>query len=117
MSDKCLLILVHKFYKDRWVTSHVFEHKGADELAAMVAKHDILLSGLKEFVYKSGGERSIVALKHEVARRLRRDAGPIGGAIRGEWSRRESGQRSGRAGILGDRVDDEEARARSPGVP
>ena len=41
-------------------------------------QHDILLSGLKEFVYKSDGERSIVALKHEVARRLRRDAGPIG---------------------------------------
>ena len=29
---------------------------------------------------------------------------------------RESGQRGGRAGNLGDRVDDEDARARSPGV-
>ena len=31
MSDKCLPILVHKSYKDRWVTIHVVEHKGADE--------------------------------------------------------------------------------------
>ena len=55
MSDKCLRILVRKFYKDRGVTSHVVEHKGADEWAAKVATHDILLSGLKEFVYKSDG--------------------------------------------------------------
>ena len=78
MSDKCLPILVHKSYKDSWVTNHVVEHKGADEWPAKVATHDFLLSGLKEFVYKSDGERSIVALKYEVARRLRRDAGPIG---------------------------------------
>ena len=50
MSDKCLPILVHKFYKERWVTSHVVAHKGADEWAAMVATHDILLSGFNEFV-------------------------------------------------------------------
>ena len=37
MSDRCLPILVHKFYKDRWVTSHVVEHKGADEWATKVA--------------------------------------------------------------------------------
>ena len=67
MSDKCLPILVHKFYKDRWVMSHVGEHRGADEWAAKVATHDILFSGLQEFVYKSDGERSTVALKHEVA--------------------------------------------------
>ena len=78
MSDRCLPILVHKFYKDRWVTSHVAEHKGADEWATKVAAQDILLSGLKDFVYKSDGERSIVALKHEVVRKLRRDVGPIG---------------------------------------
>ena len=78
MSDRCLPILVHKFYKDRWVTSHVVEHKGADEWATKVAAQDILLSGLKDFVYKSDGERSIVALKHEVVRKLRRDVGPIG---------------------------------------
>ena len=59
-------------------TSHVVERKGADAWPAKVPTHDILLSGLKEFVYKSDGEWSIVALKHEVARRLRRDAGPIG---------------------------------------
>ena len=78
MSDRCLPILVHKFCKDRWVTSHVVEHKGADEWATKVAAQDILLSGLKDFVYKSDGERSIVALKHEVVRKLRRDVGPIG---------------------------------------
>ena len=78
MSDRCLPILVHKFYKDRWVTSHVVEHKGADEWVTKVAAQDILLSGLKDFVYKSDGERSIVALKHEVVRKLRRDVGPIG---------------------------------------
>ena len=66
MSDKCLPIVLHKFYKDR------------DEWAAKVATHDILLSGLKGFCHKSASERSIVALKHEVARRLRRDEGPIG---------------------------------------
>ena len=59
MSDRCLPILVHKSYKDRWVTSHVVEHKGADEWATKVAAQDILLSGLKDFVYKSDGERSI----------------------------------------------------------
>ena len=57
MSDRCLPILVHKFYKDRWVTSHVVEHKGADEWATKVAAQDILLSGLKDFVKKSDGER------------------------------------------------------------
>ena len=56
------------------MTSHVVEHKGADERATKVATHDVLLSGLKEFVYKSD---HCSALKHEVARRLRRDAGPI----------------------------------------
>ena len=60
------------------VTSHVVEHKGADEWATKVAAQYILLSGLKDFVYKSDGERSIVALKHEVVRKLRRDVGPIG---------------------------------------
>ena len=63
---------------DGWVTRPIVEQKGADEWAAKVATHDILHSGLKVFVYKSDGERAIVALKHEVARRLRRDAGPIG---------------------------------------
>ena len=77
MSDKCLPILVHKFYKDSWATSHVVEHKGADQWAAKVATHDILLSGLTEFVYKSDGKRSIVTLTNAVARRLRRDAGWI----------------------------------------
>ena len=65
------------FVQDKWVTSQVVEHKGADEWAAKVATHDILSTGLKEFVYKSDGERSMVALKHEVARKLKRDAGPI----------------------------------------
>ena len=37
-----------------------------------MATHNICPSGLKD------GERSIVALKHEDARRLRRDEGPIG---------------------------------------
>ena len=60
------------------MTSHVVEHKGVDEWATKVAAQDILLSGLKDFVYKSDGERSIVALKHEVVRKLRRDVGPIG---------------------------------------
>ena len=78
MSDKCLPIFVHKLYNDRWVTSHVVANKGADEWAAKAAAHDILLSVLQEFVHKSDGERSVVALKHEVARRLRRDSGPIG---------------------------------------
>ena len=32
ISDSCLSIL-----KDRWVTSHVVEHKGADEWATKVA--------------------------------------------------------------------------------
>ena len=104
----------------------------------------------------SDSERSVVALKHKVARRLRRDSGPIGvqfedsgvgesqghasltwravhrgaealsrqeteercwsdrGAVRGEWSRRESGHRSGRAGDMEHRVDDEDARAGRP---
>ena len=39
VSDKCLPILVHKFYEDRRVTSHVVEHKEADEWAAKMATH------------------------------------------------------------------------------
>ena len=65
------------FVQDKWVTSQVVEHKGADEWAAKVATHDILSSGLQEFVYTTDGERSMVALKHEVVRKLKRDAGPI----------------------------------------
>ena len=58
--------------------SQVVEHEGADEWRIKVATQDILLSGLEEFVYKSDGEQFIAALKLEVARRLRRDSGPIG---------------------------------------
>ena len=54
------------------MTSHVVEHKGAVEWATKVAARDILLSSLKDFVFESDGERSIVALKHEVVRKLRR---------------------------------------------
>ena len=66
-----------------------------------MAAQDILLSGLKDFVYKSDGERSIVALKHEVVRKLRRDVGPIGvqrvesaRARATQWSSERSGRLS-----------------------
>ena len=85
--------------------------------AAKVATHDILHSGLKVFVYKSDGERAIVGTEARGRKETEERCGSDRGAVRGERSRRESGQRSGRAGNLGDRVDDEDARARSPGVP
>ena len=75
---------------------------------------DILLSGLKDFVCKSDGERPIVAMKH--VRKLREGCGSDRSAVRGEWSRREPGQRGGRASDLGD-VDDADARVRGPGFP
>ena len=60
------------------LTSHGVEHNGADDWTTTVATRDISISSLKEFVHKSDSERSIVALKHQVARRLRRDWGPTG---------------------------------------
>ena len=60
------------------LTTHGVELNGADAWTPTVATRDISLSGLQEFVHKSDSERSVVALKHQVARRLRRGAGPIG---------------------------------------
>ena len=59
LSSKCLPILVHKFYKDRWVTSHVVPKKGEDSYAVKQAARDLEQSGLQNFIYKSDGERSI----------------------------------------------------------
>ena len=76
----------------------VVERKGAGEWSTTVATRDISLSGLKEFVYKSDGERSIVTLKQEVARRRRSGCRSDRSAVRGESLQREPGQRGGPAG-------------------
>ena len=55
MSNKCLRVLVHKFYRDRWVTSHVVPRKGADQWASKMVSHDLKLSGLQSF---GGGEEA-----------------------------------------------------------
>ena len=100
MSDRCLPILVSKFYNDRWVTSHVVEHKGADEWRW---RHRTSFSAVARIsVYKSDGERSIVALKHEVVRKLRRDVGPIGVQFEESGVGESQGNAGGRAGDLGD---------------
>ena len=75
----------------------VVELNGADEWPTTVATRDISLSGLKEFVYKSDGERSIATLKQEVARRRRRGCRSDRSAVRGESGQRERGQRGGPA--------------------
>ena len=55
MSNKCLRVLVDKFYRDRWVISHVVPRKGADQWASKMASHDLKLSGLQSF---GGGEEA-----------------------------------------------------------
>ena len=77
MSDKCLPILVHKFFPDRWVTSHVVRKKGVDDWAVKVAAQDLEASGSPHFIYKSDGEPSIRALKAAAVRKLRETSGEV----------------------------------------
>ena len=77
LSSKCLPIIVHKFYQDRWVTAHVVRAKGADEQAVKAGAEDLEQSGLQRFIYKSDGERAIVAYKAAVSRKLREKVGDI----------------------------------------
>ena len=77
ISSKCLPILVHKFYSDRWVTSHVVPRKGIDEWAMKASAFDLEASGLQEFIYKSDGESAMVALKGATVRALRERAGDV----------------------------------------
>ena len=82
MSNKCLLVLVHKFYRDRWVTSHVVPRKGADQWASKMASHYLKLTGLQIF---GGGE--------ETAREAGQHRGEDGGDRR--WRERFQCCRSG----------------------
>ena len=59
MSDKCLPILVHKFFPDRWVTAHVVRKKGVDDWAVKIAAQALEASGSPHFIYKSDSEPSI----------------------------------------------------------
>jgi len=77
MSAKCLPIIVHKFAKDRWLTSHVVQKKGVNDWAVNIAAHDIKLSGLQKFIYKSDGEPAIKAYKEAVIKKLREQAGNV----------------------------------------
>eukprot|EP00959_Pyramimonas_sp_CCMP1952_P384848 8065815-Pyramimonas_sp.AAC.1 len=75
MCDRYLLINVHKFSQDRWLTSHVVRRKGVDELAVKVTARDLEQSGLQHFICKSDGENAIRALKTAAVKELRSKCG------------------------------------------
>eukprot|EP00959_Pyramimonas_sp_CCMP1952_P425675 8916420-Pyramimonas_sp.AAC.1 len=64
-TDKCLPILVHNFYGDRWVSARVVPRKGPETYA------------VKATVDDSDGEPAIESLKQEVVKKLRKVAGPV----------------------------------------
>ena len=76
-TDKCLPILVHKFYGDRWVSARVVPHKGPETYAVKATVDDLMQAGFAKFTYKSDGEPAIKSLKQEVVKKLREVAGPV----------------------------------------
>ena len=68
-TNVCLLLL-HKFYRDRWATSHVVQRKGADQWAS---KNSGARSGAEwaSELHKSDGKHAIKALEDVVVRKLR----------------------------------------------
>ncbi|CAK0797196.1 unnamed protein product [Prorocentrum cordatum] len=59
-TDKCLPILVHNFYGDRWVSARVVPRKGPETYAVKATVDDVMQS-----------------LKQEVVKKLRKVAGPV----------------------------------------
>eukprot|EP00971_Amphidinium_carterae_P219751 4362905-Amphidinium_carterae.1 len=49
VESKILPILVHKFYRDRWVTAHVVKRKGPDEHAVDTVADDLEAAGVTHF--------------------------------------------------------------------
>ncbi|CAK0871008.1 unnamed protein product [Prorocentrum cordatum] len=76
-TDKCLPILVHKFYGDRWVSARVVPRKGPETYAVKATVDDVMQAGFAKFTYKSDGEPAIKSLKQEVVKKLREVAGPV----------------------------------------
>ena len=76
MNERCLLVLVHKFYGDRWVTARVVPRKGPEEYAVKAIAEDLQQSGVCRFLCISDGETAIKSLKQHAVQQLRETVGP-----------------------------------------
>ena len=56
MKERCLLMLVDKFYGYGWVTARVVPRKGPEEFAVKAIVELLLQSGMCSFLFKSEGE-------------------------------------------------------------
>ena len=64
MNERCLLVLVHTFYGDRWVTARGVPRKGSEECAVKATAEDLQQKvACADFFYKSDGEGLIMSLK------------------------------------------------------
>ena len=70
MNERCLLVLVHKFYGDRCVTERVVPRRGREDYAVQATAEDFEQSGMCRCLHKSDCEDAIKSLKqHAVQKR------------------------------------------------
>ena len=75
--ERCLLVLDHKFYGDRWVTATVVPLKSPEEYAVKATAEDLQQSDMCRFLYKSDGEQGIKSLKQHADQKLSETVGPV----------------------------------------
>ena len=75
MDQTTIPIIVHRFKRDRWITSHPVPRKVRDPWTVKMVSADLEQGGVNEFIYKSDGEPSMKDLKAGAAAKFREVVG------------------------------------------
>ena len=77
MNERCLLVLVQKFYGDRWETARIVPRKGPEEYAVKATAEDLQQSAMYRCLHQSDGDDAVKSLRQHAVQKLRETVRPV----------------------------------------